>query len=386
MAVVPTVHFERLKSLSQTADTAMKTSKRKSEQHPSNPVGFKPTDPETAKQVLQFHADQEEKKTAWIEAQGCNSRNLDQKAKLLEKLEVLQRKRFSENPEWLRPGDGTIFSYPSGAMRRVVSEIEGITADHVRSARRAPEGALTLFDLAAEAIAARIQNDLYLLEELAQAGDPGAIKELATTTRRLVKTLNQHASQQPEVFRPTAMNLPNWPVLKGSRPQNDEWNNVPKLVDTGRTIPFTDEMISLLEHRDSKRCLLVAVSLGRRIEDWRTRESGIYFFRRMQPATKAEAKAHELRPFSQESWKDWLESAWAILMEENQDRPERNPDLRVFGQSRERHSEQTGAQKVATEGTRESNIRTRIRERISEAFKEIARSVANDSPEKRGKK
>lgn len=310
-------------------------------------------------------------------------RNLDQRARLRSAFWATQVQKFSQHPEWLEPGEGTIFYCPPHAPEQAVRRIERVVAEYIDT-DPAPER--TLFDLAGEAVAAKALHYLSLLEKLVEAGDPSAIHEFTTITHRIVETLNTHAKQQPGAFRAAAMKLPNWPVLKGKRPKSNKWTNIPVMMGVGNAIPFTDAMASLLEHRNSKRVMLMAVKLGQRIDDWRTRDrKNIYFMRRFQPATKAEENAKQLMPFSTETWRDWFELAWSILLEENRGHPELNPQLRPIGQARAMHSVQVGAQKVVTERTKESNIQSRIRERLAEAYKAIANSLRSELPKKRRK-
>jgi hypothetical protein len=52
-----------------------------------------------------------------------------------------------------------------------------------------------------------------------------------------------------------------------------------------------------------------------RLEQWRTREPhSIVWYEPMSPPTRTERHAGWLKPFSRETWFDWFDLAWEVVM------------------------------------------------------------------------
>ena len=152
-----------------------------------------------------------------------------------------------------------------------------------------------------------------------------------------------------------------------------------KPLNVGGTLPISQEKLEKIPVRDCKVAMRTAMELLCRLEHWRTRDRTAVYWSKSVPffssPTRAEDEASSLPCFSEVTWLEWFESCWAILMQENDDRPELNIDLRTLGMYRQGHTELTSLQSASRRPrSPESNIRDGIKSRLKDAIKRLSRT------------
>ncbi len=76
-------------------------------------------------------------------------------------------------------------------------------------------------------------------------------------------------------------------------------------------------MLPGLKKKAHKDAMRIAIELLCRLDDWRTRQDGVTYWNRPIVGTEAERGARQLEPFSVDTWPDWFELAWDILLQEH---------------------------------------------------------------------
>lgn len=229
-------------------------------------------------------------------------------------------------------------------------------------------------DRAVQALVNEFDVLLSELDFLVTAGDPKAAAAIGLlareTTRRAIAISVSHAS----ALKAVAEKSMNWPVLQGRKKYLNQGQEYVENLNVGGALPFSEEMLAMIPRKPHKEVLRRAFELLCRLEDWRTKDIGmIHWTGTNVPQTKAEENANKLPVFSTETWPVWADRAWEILMEENDDHPENNPDLKRMGKHRELHTALTTAprpKEVFT--TPDANIRDGINDRLKRAIKMIA--------------
>jgi hypothetical protein len=320
--------------------------------------------------IQSYINEQEEQRKRWFREQATDSGTWQWKQQLVATLAERWEQQYGE---MLRPGDGTEFYPPSKeAHQRQVEDITKTVLGYLQERPEPPEPGTTVGTYAAEALAYEAMRHLSQLELLARQGESEALEAYARATRHTVQTLDSLQKKWTEPLRKMARGQPNWPVL-GDPGNHQEIKQVLSALEVGRELPFSPEAIAQLKPKAHKKAVRRAMELAMRLEEWRTRApASIYWYRRMIPPTRAESRAAQLAPFSEQSWPSWFELAWEIVLEENGSNPERNPELRPRGLHREQHSVRQAHQKSVTVRSSESNIRDGIRERLRKAMKLIA--------------
>jgi len=231
-------------------------------------------------------------------------------------------------------------------------------------------------DFAAQALASACEEALFDLNFLVAIGNQEAAATLGRLAREIVKNVIAISDSHTAALKGVAEHSINWPVLEGKKPALGDGGRFINTLNVGGKAPFSQELVSKTSGKYVKEMMNLAQKLLCRLDDWRTgREPFIKSVNSFPPPTKAEKGAVSLPEFSKDTWEEWAECAWNILLEENNVHPEQNEKLRRFGQYREKHTAVTSqlasgllpSGKIPT--TDETNIRDGIQKRLQDAVK-----------------
>jgi hypothetical protein len=337
-----------------------------------------PADPKTAHQIRRLLAEKKKQQNQWRRSQETDHRNRSWKRGLVAACDAQVAKGVRQSGGAFRPADGTLFYAPSPSVSEArVQALERTILDHVAGRTEPPEKGTKLADYAAEAVSTRVVVHLADLALLAQQGDKKALEAYARIARTMVNGLNRQPKSSNRQLRSLASRCLNWPVLMGpSSLFSDDFKAILRDLAVGTRLPFSRDAIERLKRKPHKQVLRLAMGLACRLEQWRTREPhSIVWYQPMSPPTQAERRASGLKPFSRETWIEWCDLAWEVIMEENQDHPEANCELRGLGLYREKHSVREAQQTALSRKTGESNIRDGIKAKLRQAFAQLAKDA-----------
>jgi hypothetical protein len=202
-----------------------------------------------------------------------------------------------------------------------------------------------------------------MLADLAGEGSPLAIQtagELAVELTQQVNELATHESSAVEL-RKVAESKWAWPVLQSpAKGCSQKLKPLLKTLGVGSSArPFARPCPQGI---DTPRAFAQR-ALGR-IEAYRT--SPFQRLHALRAPQGWQVAANRLDDFGPDSWKEWFEVAWSLVLLDTEGKPQEHPSLRQWGEYRKHHS--------ATESpkTQASDVRDGIRERLKQAVKQLA--------------
>lgn len=239
-----------------------------------------------------------------------------------------------------------------------------------------------------------LELQTYLGELSARAlNDPLAAESLWMFAGVVCRDLWEVCERKPDVIRhfaPKRMFFPiNWPLLKGERKQIFEkieslgigTNSIYRLARGKQFDPNTPVNKQVLSY--------VQLILGRQceIQQELARQHALASLNGNLTLPPVEIYVRDkstcirdpwlkqvmsLARLSRASADEWAKTIWQKILQTHDGKPETNPELRVIGKYRERHSEKYGHQYKATHRTAETEIRDGLRERIFKAVRALA--------------
>ena len=282
-------------------------------------------------------------------------------------------------PSFVQKRDGKVvyFEYAHDGGRGVLEErVRGRTIRYLRSRPGTKLDGADWNAFAVESIEKSCQEALQELDLLIEVGNQQAAGLLGFMAREMVERVIAISNSHAAALKVVAENSMNWPVLRGKKASFDDGDQFLKPLRVGEGLPFSEQMESRIPGAKHKEMMKLAYRLLCRLDVWRKRERGaIHWGKCFVPPTKAEERAVSLPKFSKESWKIWAESAWNILLEENNQQPEMNPKLQRFGAYRKQHTAVTTELPSGklpsgrSPKTHIANIRDGIKKRLQDAVK-----------------
>jgi hypothetical protein len=195
--------------------------------------------------------------------------------------------------------------------------------------------------------------------------------------------LNSIAEKQPELFHAFARGCFEWPgvISRNAYVSQDNQRFLEKLQQ-GEDLPFVNIprgkkgrtlSFSVLANR-------LAFKLYTTIE---TERAGGYDYSKsvaeMYGLTLPSwiQRAVNLEPFSAKTWRSWAETAWQIVLEETNGKPEQDKILRPLGKSAGKKKPRYC--KKLHKRTANSNVRAKIKARLFEAFERNLKKLASSA-------